>query len=89
MKGSNKNKTNSNKRKPLTEYTKTKIRQKKLKYVYELVSPEGVIFTTDNLSQLCKNNNLNQSNMRFVCHGKYLQHKFWTGRILEELPRTI
>ena len=48
------------------------------KYVYKLLSPDGEIVVTKNLSYTCKENGLNETCMRRLMNGKQKQHKGWT-----------
>jgi hypothetical protein len=68
-----------------SEETKQKLREHKIKYLYEIKNPEGEIYTTNNLNYFCKSNGLDSSAMYKVCSGKQRQHKGWTVRILEHL----
>lgn len=49
-------------------------------YSYEVLSPDGQKFITDNLSKFCIDNNLNDSNMNNVIKGKLKHHKGWQVR---------
>jgi hypothetical protein len=44
---------------------------------YLITTPENISFCITNLTQFCKENNLNQGNMAKVSCGKYKQHKGW------------
>jgi hypothetical protein len=48
------------------------------KYVYKLLSPDGEIVVTKNLSYTCKENGLNVTCMRRLMNGEQKQHKGWT-----------
>lgn len=48
-------------------------------YSYTLQSPDGQIYTTNNLNAFCQDHSLNSSHMRRVCIGKLKAHKGWTG----------
>jgi hypothetical protein len=80
----------------VSEETKQKLREHNIKYVYEITSPEGEIYTTDNLNHFCKLNGLDTAAMQRVCSGKQKSHTpkrkdrvpntiGWTVRILEQL----
>jgi hypothetical protein len=45
---------------------------------YKFVSPCGKVVEIDNLSEFCRNNGLQQSNMSLVKNGKQQSHKGWT-----------
>jgi len=47
------------------------------KYIYELKNPNGIIVTTRNMSELCRNNQLNSTCMFRLISGKQKQHKGW------------
>lgn len=51
---------------------------------FELLSPTGEVFMGINLTEFCKNNNLNQGSMSAVCRGDDKSHKKWTGRYIGE-----
>ena len=80
----------------VSEKTKQKLREHNVKYLYEITSPEGEIYTTDNLNHFCKLNGLDTAAMQRVCCGKQKSHTpkrkdrvpnvvGWTVRILEHL----
>ena len=82
--------------KVVSEETKQKLREHNVKYVYEITSPQGEIYTTDNLNHFCKLNGLDTAAMQRVCFGKQKSHTpkrkdrvpntiGWTVRILEHL----
>jgi hypothetical protein len=82
--------------KTVSEETKQKLRGYGLKYFYEITSPEGEIYTTNNLNHFCKLNGLDTAAMQRVCFGKQKSHTpkrkdrvpntiGWTVRILEHL----
>lgn len=48
----------SNTGKKHTEKTKEKMRKKRCIYLYNLISPKGLIYYTDNLKQFCKENSI-------------------------------
>ena len=59
---------------------------KMCKKLYEIVSPEGEICSTNRLKNFCEINNLSCSSMRQVSNGKSKQYKGWTVKILEQTP---
>jgi hypothetical protein len=68
--------------------TKIKISRSSIKYLYELQSPNGEVFITNNLTDFCKENlqyGLNRRLMCSVAHGKQKRHKGWIVRILKHL----
>ena len=70
------------------EETKKKMMKSKCKYIYELQSPNGEVFITNNLTDFCKENPQYALNRRLMCavaHGKQRYHKGWTVRILEHI----
>ncbi len=82
--------------KTVSEETKQKLREHNVKYLYEITSPEGEVYTTDNLNYFCKSNGLDTAAMQRVCSGKQKSHTpkrkdrvpntiGWTVRILEQL----
>lgn len=64
-----------------------KSRQRMLKYKYTLKSPDGDIFTTNNLNQFCKEHNLTTTHMSSVAKGTSRHHKGWTVVSVEKLVR--
>jgi hypothetical protein len=80
----------------VSEKTKQKLREHNVKYLYEITSPEGEIYTTDNLNYFCKSKGLDTAAMQRVCSGKQKSHTpkrkdrvpniiGWTVRKLEHL----
>jgi hypothetical protein len=70
------------------EETKIKISKSHSKYIYELKSPNGEVFITNNLTNFCKENPQYGLDRRIMCkvsQGKQRHHKGWTVRILEHL----
>jgi hypothetical protein len=70
------------------EETKKKMMKSRCKYIYELQSPNGEVFITNNLTDFCKENPQYALNRRLMCavaHGKQRYHKGWTVRILEHI----
>ena len=55
------------------------------RYIYELTSPEGELYTTASLCSFAKKYNLTAPNLRKVILGERKHHKGWTGRIVETL----
>jgi group I intron endonuclease len=45
---------------------------------YIAISPEGVVYHTQNINEFCKVHNLTPSGMRAVARGNYPKHKGWT-----------
>jgi hypothetical protein len=70
----------------VSEETKKKLREHNIKYVYEITSPEGEIYTTDNLNHFCKSNGLDTAAMQRVCSGKQKSH---TPKRKDRVPNTI
>ena len=70
----------------VSEETKQKLREHNIKYVYEIKSPEGEIYTTDNLNHFCKLNGLDTAAMQRVCSGKQKSH---TPKRKDRVPNTI
>jgi group I intron endonuclease len=58
------------------------------KFSYEIVSPDGEVFTTRNLSDFCKHHGLDQRKMTSVVSGKpgRKSHRGWTGRKFASTP---
>ena len=73
--------------KPMSEEQKENLRKIKLKYYYELISPDNKKIIIDNMSKFCKENNLNKSSMLYLVKGKNKKgmHKGWKGKILREI----
>jgi group I intron endonuclease len=61
-----------------TVESKNKMRDKKLKYEYELLSPNNIIFKTNNLRIFSIEHNLNVGHMNSVANGRIKHHKNWT-----------
>lgn len=59
---------------------------KRCKKLYEIISPQGQIYTTNRLKNFCKINNLSCSCMYDVANEKYKQCKGWTVKILAQEP---
>ena len=68
-----------------TQEVRYKIAQARLRYLYELISPSGDIYITDNLTDFARQHDLSQGNLVNVIHGKRKSHKGWTGKIVERL----
>lgn len=47
---------------------------------YELISPCGKMFNTNNITGFCRDNGLNRQNMIAVANGKRRHHKNWTAK---------
>lgn len=43
----------------------------------QVISPEGTVYTIDNLSEFCRTHGLERTNFRNVLHGNRLTHKGW------------
>jgi len=72
-----------------SEETKNKLMEKKCKYSYEITSPSGEVFITNNLSDFCRKNPQYGLYRRLMCdvaNGKQKHHKGWMVRILGHLP---
>lgn len=67
------------------EISKAKMSQRRLKYLYELIDPSGDVYITDNLRSFAIENSLHHSSIHKVVTGKRKHHKFWTGKIIEEV----
>lgn len=70
------------------EETKIKLSKFKIKYIYEIKSPNQEIFITDNLTKFCRENPQYGLYRRLLCavaNGKQKHHKGWTVRILEHI----
>ena len=59
-----------------------KVKEKRLKFTWEVIDPHGNIFITRNLTQICEDNNLSDSHMHKVSSGKRTHHKYWKCRKL-------
>lgn len=68
---------NSNFGKLRTEEAKIKQSKKKLKYIYTLIDPNGIIHETNNLWIFSKLNNLNAGHMGSIASGKMKSYKNW------------
>jgi len=69
-----------------TQETKEKMAKASVKYLYELTSPSGEVYITDNAKGFARQHNLSSGHLCHVIHGKRNHHKGWTGRIIKELP---
>jgi hypothetical protein len=56
----------------------------KLSKFYSLVSPDSVVHEGKNLSEFCRQHNLNQGCMSNVLTGRKKHHKGWTGEYIYE-----
>jgi hypothetical protein len=65
-----------------SEY-REKLSQSLCKKMYELFSPSGEKFETNNIAQFAKEHNLDYSALYKVVKGTAKSHKGWTGRILK------
>jgi hypothetical protein len=61
--------------------------QRMLKYEYTIKSPEGKMYTFNNLTKFCKENGLTNSCMRSVVKGNNSHHKGWTAVTVKELSK--
>lgn len=50
------------------------------KYKFELIDPDGKLYTTNNLSEFCRINNLSQPHLSEVAKGTRKHYKKWTCR---------
>ena len=64
-------------RKPTKEFLEKNLKRF-LKYNYTIKSPDGKIYTTNNMKEFSKIHNLTSRLMTSVAQGKYKQHKGWT-----------
>jgi hypothetical protein len=65
-----------------TKDTIEKQKRVKCKYLYEIISPEGEIFITDNMREFCRQKNLSNRWMYAIVNGKAKTHKGWTCKRL-------
>jgi group I intron endonuclease len=72
---------------PRTKETKDKMREVRSIYQYELISPDGTVYTTNSIRQFSQIHNLNKSCLLKLVKGKIKKgnHKGWTGRIVKKL----
>jgi group I intron endonuclease len=68
-----------------SEETKRNMKLAQVKYLYELIDPDGEVYITDNLSDFSKQYGLNNGMLNMAVNGKVPRHKKWTGRIVEKL----
>lgn len=52
---------------------------KPVKYLYRVLSPDGIVYETDNMKKFCREHDLHSAAMFRVLKGTALQHKGWTG----------
>jgi len=82
--------------KSMSEKTKQALLKTNLKYLYEIISPEGDVYITGNLGEFCKIHRLDGAAMHRVCWEKQKSHMpkrkerthssiGWTVRILEQI----
>lgn len=76
----------SNTGKTISEEIKQKLREHNVKYLYEIKSPEGEIYTINNLNHFCKLNGLDTAAMQRVCFGKQKSH---TPKRKDRVPNSI
>lgn len=75
----------SNKGKIVSNESKEKMRKKKLKFEYEIISPNGEKLKTNNLKNFSKINQLNNGHMNSVARGKKKNYKGWKVISMREL----
>lgn len=68
-----------------TQEARMKMTRLSLKYLYELIDPDGEVYITDNLTDFAQQYELHQSALQQLVNGKRTHHKGWTGRIVERL----
>jgi hypothetical protein len=68
-----------------SEESRLKMSQNRSVYQYEIISPNGDVYTVESLSAFCRDKGLLQSKMSKVVNNKARHHKGWTGRIIERL----
>ena len=73
-------------RKPTKEFLEKNLKRF-LKYNYTIKSPDGKIYTTNNMKEFSKIYNLTSRLMTSVAQGKYKQHKGWTVVSVDELSQ--
>ena len=73
-------------RKPTKEFLEKNLKRF-LKYNYTIKSPDGKIYTTNNMKEFSKIHNLTSRLMTSVAQGKYKQHKGWTVVSVDELSQ--
>ena len=59
----------------ITQETKLKIGEANTKFEFKIIKPNGEIEITTNMSQYCRDNNLNQAHMSAIAAGKRKRHK--------------
>jgi hypothetical protein len=60
----------SNKNKKFAKRTEEYLEKNSYKYIYTITTPTGEVVRTKNLSEFCRDNNLNQRNMWLVSVGR-------------------
>lgn len=70
---------------PHSDATKQKISKSKARYEYEIIDPNGNIYTTRSLNMFCKEHGLRQSHMSAIARGEASSHKGWRVRIIQDL----
>lgn len=68
-----------------TDESKAKIAKARERYEYEVISPDGTIFITHNLSKFSVDNGLRRNGLHEVVKGKSRHHKGWVARVVREL----
>jgi len=61
-----------------SEAARKKMSDKKVKFNYQITSPDGVVFNTTSLHRFCDEQNLNLWHMHGVATGRKSHHKEWT-----------
>lgn len=73
----------SNTGRKITEETKEKMRLRKLKFNYRIVSPDGSVYETSNITGFSKEKDLNGGHMSSVANGNKNHYKGWKVYKLE------
>jgi hypothetical protein len=76
---------NTSEKPPVSSETRAKMSKSKETKKYELVSPDGEVFITTNVSAFAREHGLQQTCLSAIVSGSRRQHKGWTGRIIEHL----
>lgn len=75
-------------KKPTKEFLEKNLKRF-IKYNYTIKSPEGKIYTTNNMKEFSKTHNLTARLMTSVARGKYKHHKGWTVVTVEKLSEGV
>lgn len=62
-----------------TEESKNKIKLSKIKYIYQITSPDGIEYDVMLLKDFCIENELNHNAIRNVAIGQWKQYRGWTA----------